>query len=349
MKRWIIAATLVATPAYADEATKPEPEKSGRFEVGAGVNPDDGFIAHAAVAHDNLFKTGQQLVLHADVSAVRQHFGLAHTMPNVLGTGLALRSELFVTDRKYQDFTRKTVGGAVTLEKKVGATRVYGRYRYEHVTLDGANVLARTEPGAPVLGSAGFGDGNLATLGGGIEYSTLDQAIPLRGTRVHLWAERADRTWGSDYDLDRAGIELAHARPFGPFTLRLHGSATAVRSRDPLGVPLAHRLFHDGHADVRGYAFDRGTRFGDNREANGTVELELPIWKKAGLSIAGWADAGWRDNVDGGWGTQGSLLQRSVGLSMIWRSPIGPLRFDWAIPLDGDREKQFLFSLGGRF
>jgi outer membrane protein assembly factor BamA len=40
-------------------------------------------------------------------------------------------------------------------------------------------------------------------------------------------------------------------------------------------------------------------------------------------------------------------LQRSVGVSIIWRSPIGPLRFDWALPLDGERRgAQFLFGLG---
>jgi outer membrane protein insertion porin family len=84
-------------------------------------------------------------------------------------------------------------------------------------------------------------------------------------------------------------------------------------------------------------------------EAVGRAELEVPIWKAAGLSLAGWADAGLRYNADSMWGpTDSPLLRRSVGFSIIWRSPIGPLRFDWAIPLDGrDRNTKFLFGLGG--
>ena len=50
---------------------------------------------------------------------------------------------------------------------------------------------------------------------------------------------------------------------------------------------------------------------------------------------AGWADAGLRQNTDSMYGsTDRPLMQHSVGLSLIWRSPIGPLRFEWGIPLD---------------
>lgn len=123
-----------------------------------------------------------------------------------------------------------------------------------------------------------------------------------------------------------------------------------VKSRDPMGVPLAYRLFHEGHAEVRGYALDEASPVGDNAEAIGRVELELPVIPKWGLSIAGFADAGVRYNTDAAWGPSTGLLQRSVGASIIWRSPIGLLRFDWAVPLDGPKEDtQFLFGLGGGF
>jgi outer membrane protein assembly factor BamA len=41
---------------------------------------------------------------------------------------------------------------------------------------------------------------------------------------------------------------------------------------------------------------------------------------------------------------------RAVGAGIIWRSPIGPLRFDWAFPLDGkDRDRVFVFNVGAGF
>lgn len=343
-----LALLLVAAPAFADETTETSVQesarpKTGSFALGAGYNPDDGFLARAEVAQADLFGTGQRLALSADISAIGQRFQLVHEVPDLLGSGLDLRSELFSNRRAYPGFVREGSGGAVTLGKRLSrTTRVYARYRVEHVAVDPA-AAGRME-----TATGNLGEGLLASLGAGLEVSTLDAPVlPRRGSRLALFAERADRRLGSDHELWRAGGALAHARPLGPFTLRLHGHAAAVRSRDPMGVPLAFRLQHEGHAAVRGYALDAGNLIGDNVEAVGRVELELPIAPRWGLSLAGFADAGVRYNTDAAWGPRSALLQRSVGGSLIWRSPIGPLRFDWALPLDGERRgPQFLFGLG---
>jgi outer membrane protein insertion porin family len=139
-----------------------------------------------------------------------------------------------------------------------------------------------------------------------------------------------------------------HAQPLGPFTARLSAHGSYVRSLEAGGVPLSERLQYDGHADVAGYGL--GSFRSADLEAGGRAELELPIWRRAGISIAGFAEAGLRHNADPTWGPTGTTLARSVGASIIWRSPIGPLRFDWAIPLDGeDRRPVFLFNLGSSF
>ena len=354
-----------ASPAPAPEATAPAAEESvqepaarapaGSFSLGLGHTPDDGFVARAAVAHDDLLHTGQRLALSADVSALRQRFRLVHEAPALLGSGLDLQSELFASRRAYPAFTRDATGGAVTLGKRLSRrTRVYARYRLEHVALDLASPAASralgAEPGASSSMAAvpSQGAGLWASLGAGVAYSTLDEPLlPRRGSRLELFVGRIGRRLGSADDLVRAGGVIEHARPLGPFTLRLHGHATAVRSRDPMGVPLAFRLQHEGHAAVRGYALETGARAGHNLEAVGKVELELPLVPKWGLSLAGFADAGLRYNTDAAWGPRGALLQRSAGVSLIWRSPIGLLRFDWAFPLDGDRrDAQFLFGFG---
>jgi outer membrane protein insertion porin family len=357
LTRWIaITMFLAAPPARADDETttatvdeSAEPEgKTGYFQIGAGFSSDEIFIARAAIVQPNLFKTGQRLALTADISEHRQNFAIAYAVPDVLGSGLDLSTELFSRSRVYPAFTRDAKGGSLTLGKRVSrTTRVHVRYHVEHVQMELGELTASAKPTR--VGAAPLGEGMFASLGAGIEYTTLDTPfLPQRGTRLALFADRADRRLGSDHELVRVGGALEHARPVGPFTLRLQGRASYVHGLDPMGVPLAHRLFHDGHRDVRGYALEQGTLMGDNAEALGRVELELPIWKAAGLSIAGWADAGVRFTTDSAFG--GSLLQRSVGFSLIWRSPIGPLRFDFAFPLDGaDRNRQFLFNVGGRF
>ena len=117
-----------------------------------------------------------------------------------------------------------------------------------------------------------------------------------------------------DYNFERVGGALDHARELGPFTLRMHGHAAYVRGLEGARVPLGERLMHDGHGDVRGYALDAMSPAGDNFEAIGRIELEMPVWKRAGLSLAGWADAGLRHDTDEMYGpTDSPLLRRSAG------------------------------------
>lgn len=307
-------------------------EPSGRFVLGAGFSSDEGFLASAEVANDDLFGSGQALSLTASMSARRQMFLLRHDVPDVLGSGFDLRTELFDTRRQLPGFERRGSGGAITLSHALGpSTRGYLRYRVEEVgvTFDG---IARAT-------AVGLGEGRFATLRAGVVHDTLDARFaPTRGTRYELWGEVADRGLGSEHDLMRIGGSFDHARDLGRFTLRLHGDGTHVRSREPGGVPLSQRLYHDGHGELSGYPFGSITD-GATFEARGRVELELPVWRAAGLSIATFAEAGVRD----------TSMYPAVGVSILWRSPIGPLRFDWAIPLDRGGGGPAVFSFGAGF
>ena len=81
---------------------------------------------------------------------------------------------------------------------------------------------------------------------------------------------------------------------------------------------------------------------GGNLMWTARTELETP--SVANLSLSGFFDAGGIYTKDTGH-TIGS-----VGVGLIWRSPIGPLRFDWAVPLEGaDRSTRFIFGVGGMF
>ena len=45
-------------------------------------------------------------------------------------------------------------------------------------------------------------------------------------------------------------------------------------------------------------------------------------------------------------------LRKSVGLGVRWLSPIGPLRFEWGMPLDlraGEKPAGLEFTIGGSF
>jgi outer membrane protein insertion porin family len=131
--------------------------------------------------------------------------------------------------------------------------------------------------------------------------------------------------------------------------------------------------------------------FGTNDALGGTkywgasAELQMPFWflpKEVGLKGAVYADAGslwdykgptaWaqtgevnvpgcipstRNPVSAGTCTglvfdNGNTVRSSVGVGLIWASPFGPLRFDYAVPLTkgpNDRVQQFKFGGGTSF
>jgi outer membrane protein insertion porin family len=96
-----------------------------------------------------------------------------------------------------------------------------------------------------------------------------------------------------------------------------------------------------------------------------SVEAQAPFTflpKDVGLKGAVFADVGslWDYRGPTTWNVTGEVLnpadssapRASVGVGLIWNSPFGPLRFDYAVPLlkqDYDRVQQFRFGGGTKF
>lgn len=107
-----------------------------------------------------------------------------------------------------------------------------------------------------------------------------------------------------------------------------------------------------------------------------SAELQMPFWflpKEIGLKGAVYADAGSLFDYQGARSLVGTcggtplqnaqnqcltvggddgLIRSSVGVGLIWQSPFGPLRFDYAVPLTkgkNDRTQEFRFGGGTSF
>jgi outer membrane protein insertion porin family len=221
-------------------------------------------------------------------------------------------------------------------------------------------------------------------IGYSLVYNTLDQnKDPTRGTHAVLSQDFAGL--GGDVKLVKTTVD---ARTFYPISneltamFRLQGGHVAGWGGGKLRV-LDH--FFQGPDLVRGFAPSGiGPRdlASTNQDALGgslywgaTAEVIFPfplMPKDFGLRGALFADVGSVWNYDGvtafgiapatcpaGSALTGSIcladsnaLRASVGASIIWASPFGPLRFDIAYPLmkePWDKEQVFRFGAGGRF
>jgi outer membrane protein insertion porin family len=93
--------------------------------------------------------------------------------------------------------------------------------------------------------------------------------------------------------------------------------------------------------------------------------MQTPLYflpKEIGIKLAAFADAGslWDYRGATSWNVTGETLlvadskaiRSSVGIGLIWDSPLGPLRFDFAEALTKesyDRTQFFRFSGGAKF
>jgi outer membrane protein insertion porin family len=141
-----------------------------------------------------------------------------------------------------------------------------------------------------------------------------------------------------------------------------------------------------GPRDVSNWTSYYGNSLGGTNYIGGSLEVQFPIWglpKDIGLRGALFADAGTLWGYEGqtnfskslfgvanlpcvfpytaptfGQGTcivvsgDSAQIRSSVGASALWQSPLGPIRFDYAVVLSkafGDVTQRFRFSGGANF
>ncbi len=222
--------------------------------------------------------------------------------------------------------------------------------------------------------------------------SRNNRLFPTAGWYHTLFAEYASQYTGSENKFIRWGGFIRHYRPlFGPFVLHFNAELGFTTSTDPLGVPISERYLVGGIYDIRGYAprslgpklltqnpGDVGQPLGSlplggNMQIIINTEVEFPLFKKVGISGIVFYDMGNAYNLENrycsGLARKNSTIpiqfdpcfrfeslttgiRKSVGFGFRWISPIGPLRFEWGIPLDqqvGEDPLVFEFTIGNFF
>ncbi|MBA3503737.1 MAG: BamA/TamA family outer membrane protein [Myxococcota bacterium] len=317
----------------------PKRTPTGTFSLGAGYSTDEGFMAMTEIYQPRLFGTDKGLRLRTVITERRIESLMRYEDPTLFDA-YHLRADLYNRTKVYKEFKREAAGGEITLGQRIAPNLdFFVGYKLEHAEVGYGAEPSLFRSTTPVADDWG-GGGMIGALRFGVNYSTIapsDSFYPMRGTTFGATLEVADRRLGSDIEYLRSDGWFGHHRGLGPFTLHLSGKVSSITD-----VPMSERLHFDGSSDVRGYAPGAIMQYGGNVLWTVRTELETP--SVANLSLTGFFDAGGLHTHETG------QTIGSVGVGLVWRSPIGPLRFDWAVPLSGaDRSTRFIFGVGGRF
>lgn len=359
------------------------------FQAGAGFSTVDSFIVQGQVAMQNLLGRGQALSGQVQLSSVRRLFALHFVDPYFLDSQWTLGAELYNQSLSLDAYARTSKGGSLTLGHAL-TDHLHGflTYRLEDVGIT-SGFSGFASPGATGSQLRGLDTANLlrggwtSSIRGSVAYDTRDDRLfPKAGEYATAYAEYAGPLTGSENAIVRYGGFARRYQRLGPFALRLNAEFGVTRSLDGRGVPLTERYVLGGISDIRGYeprslgphlwsqrASDVGRpldplAIGGNLQVIGNAELEFPVLKNLGISGVVFFDIGNAYNLEprfcsrpgsdactSGFEAIGSL-RKSVGLGVRWLSPMGPLRFEWGLPLDlrpGERADGLEFSIGGSF
>lgn len=319
---------------------------TGEYGASIGYSSQDGILGEVSVTERNFLGRGQYVRVAVGASQSGKSFDFSFTEPRFMG--LKISSGIDVYHRIQDETTRSFYGSTATggqvriglpITRDVSATIFTGLE---------TRTFADTKLPFSSFGPSGIPDGSLdgevrnkAWVGYTLRYDGLnDSRNPTEG----LVASVTQQYIGWDFNLLKTE---ARARYFIPL-MEDAGIVGSIRGQAGIinalgGSVHPFEAFHPGPSLVRGLeARGFGPRLPGTGELIGStmyaglsaeVEFPLPVLPETyGLSGAVWADAAWIGGVAGGYAAAPTSvdqpLKSSVGASIIWDSPFGPLRGD---------------------
>ncbi len=364
--------------------------RTGTFQLGFGFSSIDSFVFQSQINQNNLFGRGQSLSLMAQVSSRQTQFSLSFFEPYLADTRLQFGFKLFSQSLTYPrqgefgSYSRKNYGLDLTFGYPFWENiTLYLTYSIQNTDINVANMVHIH------LFKSGFTSSFTATAQYDTRNNRL---FPTKGMLHRLSAEFADAWTGSEIEFMKFTMHSQYFFPiFWKLVFKINtevGYVTTLEEpfadlrgkKDFPGVPIAERYLLGGIFTIRGFEYGSISPsievipqddpvgypvkylIGGNKELIANFELEFPIIEQAGLKWVFFYDAGntWSEEEQFfylGQSDQNEYnlpmgLYMSYGFGFRWYSPIGPLRFEWGLPITRrpqDGQIGFEFSIGNQF
>jgi outer membrane protein insertion porin family len=338
---------------------------TGQISLGAGYSTATQGFVQASVAQNNFRGLGQNINMNLSYSNRQQIYNVGFTEPYLFDTKWTAGADYYQTLSYFiRSFAYRKHGGDVRVGHPIYEyTRLFLTYRYEdnkvsQVINSGIDEKVENGSGSSLQASV-IRDkrNNIFEPSNGYYASSALEYTGIGGT--YRWM--------------KGELEGRYYKPLiGDLVLRTRLNAQQLFKTTQREIPRIEKFSMGGARNMRGFnledigprrrAFNTSTKtqdvfnFGGLFSLLGTVELEHPLIKEAGLKWVVFYDAG---NVfEKRIGADGNYAMRSdYGFGFRWFSPIGILRFEFGFPVnpknDGVIHKesgnQFNFDIGQLF
>lgn len=354
-----------------------EEQKTGNFSIMGGYSAATGPTVEVGVSEHNFLGTGDIGKASVTYGQYTRGFAVGLTDPYALGPRVSLGGELFGNETlagSYQAYDAIVYGAKLStgmpLNDQLGMSWTYSIYN-QSLSLDPALGTASL----PVQQAAAAGQQWVSSVGPSINYSTLDNAKnPTEGVRVQVSNEVAGL--GGAVKFARSSEDARYYHPLvGDVVGMMRAQSGYVTPWGGQQLPLLDGFF-GGPQLIRGFApngfgprdITPGTTMdnvGGNIYWTTSAELQSPmpfVTPDAQLKVALFSDAGslWATNASSVSNlaslspsqqiANARALRASIGASLIWDSPFGALRVDYAYPIAHqpyDVTQRLNFTAGG--
>jgi outer membrane protein insertion porin family len=362
-------------------------QPTGEFSFSAGYSSVDQLVVDLGVTQRNFRGRGQDVRARVSLGSIRQQVDIGFTEPRFLGRDMAAGVDVYYYRydlTQYSAYKTSSFGTNLHVDFPLSLSSrgslIY-TLRSDDVTI--GNGLC--DPSNLLFSSALCAErGTALTSSVGYAYrldKRNDPTNPTRGFYFHF-----------NQDFAGVGGDVKYVRTEGEgglyhgFTksmvMSVVGSAGYVNGWGGDNVRINDRFFKGGDS-FRGFeiagigprdvTLGRTDALGGKAYAIGTVELTLPTFlpEQYGIRAALFSDFGTLGGLDAADKannnqcinpancSQGRIdirddyaLRASAGISIFWRSPMGPIRLDFSQIIkkqDYDRTELFRFSTGTRF
>jgi outer membrane protein insertion porin family len=337
-----------------------EEQSTGEFSVGAGFSTAEGILGDVSIRERNLLGSGQDLRIGATIAQRVQQVDLSYTEPYFLDRNLAAGFDLFEINQDNQlvgQFNQFTLGGTLRMGYQISEPmRQTLKYTLRKDTID------NVQPTASRFIQEEAGTRNTSAVGQVLLYDRRDNRLdPSGGFFFQLATDVAGL--GGDVRYGRAVLSDGYFYSIAPsWVVSVTSEAGYIHGIDDI-VRISDRFFVGGD-NLRGFAtggigprdLATGDALGGNVYYVGSLTLGFPLGLPQELGISGrvFSDFGSLFQID----EQGSTIadpmtpRVSAGFGVSWRSPLGPIKLDLALPIKKepfDKRQIFLVGFGTRF